>query len=198
MQVEIRSATEVKISGYVNAVERDSKVLPKAMASDADGEFVEKIQAGAFSRAISNNPDVKIFFNHERKIGGVSEGNLHLTEDNIGLHAEALIADEEVVNLAKRNMLTGWSFGFTNAKAKWEQYGDLKRRTITDLELREVSILTKTPAYIATSVELRGDNCTCSETRGCEDTAVLTGNSNCDSTIDYAKEIEVLELSEQH
>ena len=52
MKIEIRSDS-VHISGYVNAVERDSRVLPPAMASEATRDFVEQVVSGAFSRAIS-------------------------------------------------------------------------------------------------------------------------------------------------
>ena len=38
-----------------------------------------------------------MLFNHEREIGSVSGGQLKLTEDNIGLHAEAVITDSEVI-----------------------------------------------------------------------------------------------------
>lgn len=71
MKVEIRGADEVRISGYVNAVERDSRVLPAAMGAGATTDFVEKVSAGAFRRAIARNPDVRMLFNHEREIGSV-------------------------------------------------------------------------------------------------------------------------------
>lgn len=54
MKIEIRSANEVHISGYINAVERDSRVLPKQMCPKATSDFVEKVSAGAFGRAISD------------------------------------------------------------------------------------------------------------------------------------------------
>ena len=46
MKIEIR-ADSVLIDGYVNAVERDSKVL-----HNANGPFVEKIKAGTFQRSL--------------------------------------------------------------------------------------------------------------------------------------------------
>lgn len=159
MKIEIRSARELRVSGYVNAVERDSKVLPAEMACGADSQFVEKVRAGAFKRAIARNPDVRLYFNHEREIGSVSGGELRLFEDNIGLHADAVITDPEIVGAAKRGELRGWSFGFSGAKSIWEPVSEnLKRRTLTDFDLSEVSILTKNPAYFGTSVEMRGED----------------------------------------
>lgn len=156
MKIEIRNGAEVHVSGYVNAVERDSRVLPPEMAVGANSRFVEKVGAGAFKRAIERNPNVRLYFNHEREIGSVSGGQLRLCEDTIGLHAEAVITDAEVVAAAKRGELRGWSFGFSGARSSWEDIGgDLKRRTLTDFDLSEVSLLTKTPAYVGTSVEMR-------------------------------------------
>ena len=174
MKIEIRNGAELHISGYVNAVERDSRVLPPEMAPEATSPFVEKVSAGAFKRAIERNPNVRLYYNHEREIGSVSGGQLRLKEDNIGLFARAVITDGEIITAAKRGGLKGWSFRFTGARALWEPVGEnLKRRKLTDFELKEVSILTKTPAYFGTSVEMRGDNVEVLEIRVFEDVGVV-------------------------
>ena len=203
MKIEIRSAGEIRVSGYVNAVERDSKILPAEMSRGAPGPFVEKVRAGAFKRAIDRNPNVRLLFNHEREIGSVGAGSLTLREDNIGLHAEAVITDAEVIAAAKKGELRGWSFGFSGAVDNWEQYKDgVQRRTLTDFQLSEVSILTRTPAYVGTSVELRGEDCLTREVRSCEDTAELTeipenktGKSPADNGLFLMqKQLEILKL----
>lgn len=207
MKIEIRNGAEIRVSGYVNAVERDSRVLPPEMAVGASSRFVEKVGAGAFKRALARNPNVRLYFNHEREIGSVSGGQLRLSEDNIGLHAEAVITDAEVVSAAKHGELRGWSFGFSGARSNWENIGgDLKRRTLTDFDLSEVSILTKTPAYVGTSVELRSaePNGTLEirEVRGSPDTAEIIerSNPNTENTSDNGrffiaqKELELLKL----
>ena len=58
MKVEIRN-NSVLIDGYVNAVERKSKVL-----RDAKGQFVETIKAGVFQRALERAKEVKVLLNH--------------------------------------------------------------------------------------------------------------------------------------
>lgn len=174
MKIEIRNGAELHISGYVNAVERDSRVLPPEMAPEATSPFVEKVSAGAFKRAIERNPNVRLYYNHEREIGSVSGGQLRLREDNIGLHADAVITDENVVAAAKSGGLKGWSFGFSGARSMWEPAGEnLKRRKLTDFDLKEVSILTKTPAYFGTSVEMRGDDVEVLEIRVFEDAGTV-------------------------
>lgn len=174
MKIEIRNGAELHISGYVNAVERDSRILPPEMAPDATSPFVEKVSAGAFKRAIERNPNVRFYYNHEREIGSVSGGQLRLREDNIGLHADAVITDDNVVAAAKKGGLKGWSFGFSGARSMWEPAGEnLKRRKLTDFNLKEVSILTKTPAYFGTSVEMRGDDVEVLEIRVFEDAGTV-------------------------
>lgn len=205
MKIEIRNGAEIRISGYVNAVERDSRVLPPEMGVGAGSRFVEKVGAGAFKRAIERNPNVRLLFNHEREIGSVSGGQLKLREDNIGLHAEAVITDAEVVAAAKRGELRGWSFGFFGARSAWEDIGgDLKRRTLTDFDLSEVSILTKTPAYVGTSVEMRSADENAPEireVRGSPDTAeIVEQNGNNKKQPDKTglflmqKQLEILDL----
>ena len=198
MQVEIRNAgREAHISGYVNAVERDSRRLPKSMSPGAATDFVERVQAGAFARAIAANPNIRMLFNHGREIGSTAGGTLKLSEDNIGLKAAAVITDPDVVTAAKQGELRGWSFGFTGAKDRWEDVSEgLQRRTIDDLDLQEVSILSVTPAYVGTSVELRGDSLAETEFRSAEDSAkpVAMPDNNKEIAARYKAEIELMKL----
>lgn len=156
MKIEIRSATEVRLSGYVNAVERRSVVLPQRVCRSAPGNFSEIIKSGVFGASLKRRPKVRLCFNHERDIGGTESG-LELREDNIGLHAEAVVTDPEVVTAAKEGRLTAWSFGFTDPVEEWSEADEngVYTRSIKRLDLEEVSILTKRPAYPATSVEVR-------------------------------------------
>ena len=155
MNIRIKE-NSVVIEGYVNAVERSSKPLYSRF-----GEFIEKIVAGAFGRALKRNDDVRILLNHnpERDLGGTGSGELELTEDSIGLHARAIITDEQVINDAKHNNLVGWSFGFADRDVEILQDSEtgLPLRRVKDLDLFEVSILNreKTPAYNGTLVEVR-------------------------------------------
>lgn len=152
MKIEIRSDS-VHLSGYVNAVERRSAVLPQRVCRAALGDFVEVIRSGTFAESLKRNPDVALRFNHERTVAD----SVELREDNIGLHAEATVSDAEIVRAAREHKLTGWSFGFTRPEAQWTGPDEdgIYTRSISSLDLVEVSILTKRPAYPATSVEVR-------------------------------------------
>ena len=196
MELEIRG-NALHISGYVNAVERESRRLPARMCSRAKSDFVEKISAGAFGRAVSRAKEIRLMFNHKRDIGGTADGTLKLSEDNIGLKAQAVITDPDVVTAAKQGELRGWSFGFTGAKDRWEDVSEgLQRRTIDDLDLQEVSILSVTPAYVGTSVELRGDSLAETEFRSAEDAAkpAAMPDNNKEIAARYKAEIELLKL----
>jgi HK97 family phage prohead protease len=154
MRIEIRG-NQVLLDGYVNAVGRESRVLPSSR-----GPFREQIIPGTFQKALGKTDNVDLRFNHDenRQLGSIKEGNLQLYEDSIGLRAIATVTDDEVIQKAKDGKLTGWSFGFVDQKPNWQDGSDgIQRRFLEDIELLEVSILDKTPAYIATSIEARGE-----------------------------------------
>ena len=159
MQINIRSDS-VEISGYVNAIERNSKPLWSRL-----GQFVERVLKGAFSSALSRNDDVYLLLNHDKSriLGSTKQGNLELEEDSIGLRARATITDPEVIESARRGDLVGWSFGFYDVPNGVENGIDtdtnLPLRKLRDLDLREVSILdrTKSPAYAGTLIMARDD-----------------------------------------
>ena len=168
MQIRIRSDS-VEIEGYVNAVERKSKPLMSRM-----GQFLERICAGAFKRALGRNDDVRLLLNHDetRDLGGTKDGNLELNEDNIGLHAKATIKDPEVVKMARNGDLVGWSFGFYDRDVELKRDEDgLPLRNVRDLDLEEVSILdkSKVPAYDGTLVAVRSDEKSMMISDFCED-----------------------------
>ena len=156
MNILIR-ADHVEISGYVNAVERPSKIL-----HDRSGDFIETMKEGAFKKALSRNDNVRVLLNHDKKrdLGGTKDGNLELEEDNIGLRARAKIYDKDVIDKARKGDLVGWSFGFTDRDVDktYDEKG-LLHRAVKDLDLEEVSILdrTRTPAYKGTLIMARDD-----------------------------------------
>ena len=157
MQVEIRNDS-VFISGYVNAVERLSKPIRETLHGKVR-TFLERIKAGVFRTALKRNANVLVLLNHDnnRVLASTEDGNAILEEDNIGLKAEITITDTEVVQKAREGKLSGWSFGFIANDDELTTEGNDEIRTVTDLELLEVSILddTKAPAYYGTSIEAR-------------------------------------------
>lgn len=174
MRIEIRSDSVI-LDGYVNATGRESRVLPSPK-----GRFVEQIMPKTFERALMTNPSVDLLFNHDRnrKLGSTKEGNLTLREDNIGLRAIATVTDPDVIEKARKGELRGWSFGFQALKDTWETRADgMAKRIVEEMHLAEVSVLDRTPAYIATSIESRGEEEVLTENRDEDFEAVVEDNS---------------------
>lgn len=197
MKIEIRSASSATIEGYVNAVGRDSRVLPKKLSPRATSDFVEMVTPKTFEKALSKTDNVEVRFNHGVVLGSTKDKTLELYEDSIGLYAKATITDPATIDKAKRKELRGWSFGFVANADKWDEVSEgLQRRSLEDIELREVTILDKTPAYIATSIEMRGEDCFIAEERGFETEFEVVDNTPKDK-IDNSKkhrEVEILKL----
>lgn len=164
MQIEIR-ADKVVLDGYVNVTGRDSRIM-----TNADGtKFIEQVKPKTFQRALEKNDDTPILFNHnENRVLGSTKSGAKLFEDNIGLRCILETDDAEIRQKAENNELTGWSFGFNKIADEWQD-GDIQRRYLEDINLIEVSLLDKTPAYIATSVEMRGEKVSVLERRVFED-----------------------------
>ena len=159
MQINIREDS-VELEGYVNTVERNSKPMLSRM-----GRFVERIKAGAFARALKRNDDVHVLLNHnwQRDLGSTKQGNLELIEDNIGLRARCTISDRDVMEMAKRGDLVGWSFGFFDRDVTNGVENGMLTREINDLDLKEVSILDRSEdsendMFLAESFDVDGEH----------------------------------------
>lgn len=155
MKIQVRE-DKVIIDGYVNAVERFSKILTNKQGK----KFIERIMPSVFQRAIEKNDAIKVLLNHnyDKELANTKDGTAQLFEDNIGLRAIVEISDANVIKKAKEKKLRGWSFGFICNKQD-EEINDkgISERTVRDIDLFEVSIIDdkKIPAYIGTSIEMR-------------------------------------------
>lgn len=156
MKIEIRSEC-VHISGYVNAVDRVSRIITDKKTGE---KFVERMMPGTFRRAIDEAGTVLIKHNHENIVGSTADEGVKLYEDNIGLYCEADIYDSDVMERARNKELVGWSFGFILLecqRAETDVEGADYERKVTAIKLDEVSIIDKRklPCYKATSIECR-------------------------------------------
>lgn len=200
MNIRIKGDT-VEIEGYVNALERNSKVL-----KDRIGSFIERVKVGAFKKALDRADDVRILLNHnwDRDLGGIKDGNLELHEDAIGLHARATITDKEVAQAARDGKLRGWSFGFTDRDVDTKQEDGVTVREVKDMDLYEVSLIDRraVPAYDGTLVCVRStdERMNTSDTTECEMNIRVEDepkeepkdDSNAPGAIDYSKYEEII------
>lgn len=154
MKAEIR-ADGIHISGYVNVPGRESRpvLTPR-------GKVNEVIEQRAFQRAIDRAENINLKLDHERIIASTSDGTLTAYEDAVGLRAETVINDEEVIQGAKEGKLKGWSFNMFNVKDEVEQRADkLPLRTVKELDMSEITLaMNKNPVYSSMSLEVRAEN----------------------------------------
>lgn len=172
MNIEVR-ADGARITGYVNVTEKKSRpvITPR-------GKVVEEIEPRAFSEAINRAGNITVTVDHDKShiYASTDDGTVTLKEDAIGLHADVLIKDKDLIELAKKGKIRGWSFGMYNVKDTMEDRADdLPIRHITGLDLDHLTLVVKKyPIYSATSVELRAEGDVEIETRSSLDTPTVT------------------------
>lgn len=185
MLVEIR-ADGAHITGYVNVTGKKSRPV-----STPHGKCIEIIEERAFADAIDRAGDVTVTVDHDKThiYASTSSSTCTLKEDAIGLHADVLITDKSIIELAKQGKIRGWSFGMYNVVDNLEQRADeLPIRHVKKLDLDHITlVVNKRPVYSATSVELRADIETDIETRSYEDDIELKMVETPKKPIDLSK-----------
>jgi uncharacterized protein len=155
--IETRGDGQKVVSGYAAVFYR---------AGDAGTEYqlwdnlYERIDTGAFSRAISERQDVRGLFNHDpdHLLGRTASNTLRLSVDERGLRYEIDLPDtqagRDVAVSLSRGDLTGSSFSFIPRAVSWADDNGREIRTIDDVDLFDVGPVTF-PAYQATSAGMR-------------------------------------------
>jgi len=142
---------EIRVAGYAAVFDEETNIA---------GMFTETIARGAFRSALERQDDVVFLINHDGlPLARTRSGTLKLSEDERGLYMEASLAGDDpdvrsIVPKMKRGDLDKMSFAFKSQRQEWDQTGDMPKRTITDLRLYDVAIVT-TPAYEGTEIGLR-------------------------------------------
>lgn len=118
----------------------------------------EVISPGAFSRALSGS-DIRCLFDHDwsKVLGRTKSGTLRLEEDDRGLKFEVELpnttAANDLIELMSRGDINQCSFGFIPTEETWDYNTDPVLRTVNEVELFEVSIVSL-PAYQDTEATL--------------------------------------------
>lgn len=156
MRVELRS-DGLHISGYVNVPGRQSRPV-----MTPHGMVIETIEQGAFQRAIERARNIQMLLDHDfgHVLADTDSHTLTVLEDNVGLRAESVVTDPEVIEGARNGKLRGWSFNIKNPVDEVEQRADgLPLRIIKDLDMDEVTlVMNRIPVYSSTSIEVRADS----------------------------------------
>src|ERR1700735_1242118 len=129
--------------------------------------FVERLMPGCFDRCLSQNPDVRILFNHDPNLvlGRTSAGTAKVWADATGLQFSCQLPDtrtgQELRESIKRGDVNQCSFGFITGDDQWDENGEdengdrcMVRNLTRVAELLDCSPVTY-PAYNATSVSAR-------------------------------------------
>lgn len=123
------------------------------------GAVTETIQAGAFAEALGAGRDVLGLVDHDftRVLARTKSGTLRLSQDSRGLAFDLDVPDttvgRDILALAERGDLGGMSFAF-KPHAGGESWAG-SRRTLTAVDLREISVVSAFPAYEGTVVNAR-------------------------------------------
>jgi HK97 family phage prohead protease len=154
MRAELR-ADGLHISGYVNVPGRQSRpvLTPR-------GRVIEIIEQRAFARAIERaGGNIKMLLDHDRGriLADTEHGTLKVKEDEVGLRAESIVTDKDVIDGAKAGRLRGWSFNMKNVKDELEERAEgLPIRKVKDFDMDEITlVMNKVPIYSSTSIEVR-------------------------------------------
>ena len=159
VRIEKRDGQPTKIVGYAAVVYRADD--PGTQYELYSGH-VERIQPGAFKRAIDEADDVRGLYNHEPSqiLGRTKSGTMRLSEDETGLRYEIDVPDtqvgRDVVTSIERGDVTGSSFAFAVSEGGSEirKDGQVTVREITGVDLYDSGPVTY-PAYDATTTGLR-------------------------------------------
>jgi uncharacterized protein len=157
--IELRAADgdagEIRVEGYAAVFEEVTEIGPQS-----GWGWREKIAPGAFTTTLERGDDVSFLINHrDLPLARTSSGTLTLTQDARGLKVESVLdgSDPDVQRILpkmKRGDLTKMSFAFRAKVEKWDESGDVPERTLIELDLFDVSIVTD-PAYEGTEIGLR-------------------------------------------
>lgn len=162
VKLEVRAAAGgdgATIEGYASVVEQGYEMW------DMLGSYTEVIRSGAFSKTLSENPQVQLLLNH----GGLSmaytrAGTLRLAEDSTGLHMAADVNTSrgdvrDLVAALGDGDIDEMSFAFRVPAGKSQWSPDYDQRDILEVDLHrgDVSVV-NFGANPATSVGMRGQD----------------------------------------
>ncbi|MGL4572771.1 MAG: HK97 family phage prohead protease [Clostridium sp.] len=149
-KIESRAKLDIDKREFTGIVNNYSK--SKIMTRNDGKSFVEIIPRETFKRALEKNQNPKLYINHQPYVD-VSE-NIKLSAEEQGLVIRAKLSEkaDNLFKAIKDEEFTSFSFGFKCLKDKWENDGDILVRTILDLDLIEISLLSIEPAYNGTKI----------------------------------------------
>lgn len=149
---EFRDAGDgnLTLEGYASTFEQ-----PYSM-----GWYEETIRSGAFTKTLTESPDVRLLINHEGlPLARTRSGTMQLAQDTVGLHFRAGVDPinprvTELRSVMERGDADQCSFGFDVVRQEWSS--DYSQRSMLELSLQsgDVSVVTY-PANANATASLR-------------------------------------------
>ncbi len=167
-KIERRTITVDRLEIRADDEGKTQKIVGHAAVFDTFSEpifgmFVERIQPGAFKRAIEEEQDVRALVNHDESaiLGRTKSGTLELREDDEGLAIEIDPPDtsyaHDLIESIRRGDIDQMSFSFRATKelfSEGEGPNGEDVRDLIDVDLFDVSPVTF-PAYPDTDLAVR-------------------------------------------
>lgn len=143
------------LDGYASVTEEPYEMW------DFLGAYTEVMSTGAFTKTLSESPDVVFLANHEGlPMARTKAGTLELAEDSTGLHMRATVplampSARDLVEAVEAGALTEMSFAFRIMRRQWSpDYSELR---INEVNINRGDVAGVTyGANPATSIALRG------------------------------------------
>lgn len=157
--VERRSLSECRIAAVDNRRMTGYAIVFGSQSQDLGG-FREIIDPSAVDRALQEGSDVRALVDHDtgKVLGRTRAGTLSLRKDSRGLSVTIEPDTEisyarDIMRSVQRGDVSGMSFGFRVLSDEWNYDAKTPIRTVTDMLLSEVSVVTF-PAYTATDISV--------------------------------------------
>jgi HK97 family phage prohead protease len=157
MELERRSFQECRVSAVDERRLSGYAIVTNALSQNLGG-FREQIAPEALDRTFREAIDVRALVDHDsgKVLARLTAGTLELKKDSRGLKvwiepdAEISYAGD-IIRSVRRGDISGMSFGFRALEDDWNYDGDIPVRTVLDMRVSEVSIVSW-PAYTQTDV----------------------------------------------
>lgn len=159
---ELRATSDgLTLEGY--AAVFDVPSLPMSFATIGGGRrFREVIHQGAFTKTLSETPDVTLRYQHNLNalpLARTRSGTMSLEQDSRGLKVRATLPDNEwgrpIRDSIARGDISGMSFRFSKVLDKWSMSDSGSQRDLLEVKLGPEVSITDYPAYPDTSVSVR-------------------------------------------
>lgn len=159
---ELRAASDgLTFEGYAAVYDQQSR--PMSFPTVGGGKrFREVIHPGAFTKTLSELPDVTLRYQHNLStlpLARTRAGTMQLSEDARGLRVQAALPDNEwgrpVRDAIARGDITGMSFRFAAVRDEWSKDGGENVRRLREIRLGPEVSITEFEAYPDTIATVR-------------------------------------------